>query len=323
MVATAGDSSAARRPAVLHLVWAPLGPAPLGDFLASYHKHQAGVEHDLVIALNGANPGATDGRAATKELLSELEGTEHRLCVLECPSLDLDAYRQAVEILDHDRVCVLNSYSRVLCDGWLAKLDSALSASSVGIVGATGSWASSHSYALFHLGLPSEYRRVYPHKAATIAQFEALQPERSPATHWRLRRSFDTTRALVSTAIRFPPFPASHLRTNAFMAGRELLLRVLPAGVADKPGTYRLESGRASITRTVQSAGLRVLVVDRFGRSFEPENWSESRTFWQGDQEGLLVADNQTDLYQYGDDELRLLLSRYAWGERAAPGKPR
>jgi len=44
-----------------------------------------------------------------------------------------------------------------------------------------------------------------------------------------------------------------------------------------------------------------------------------SRTLWQGDQEGLLVADNQTLHYTHGDFELRHLLSTLAWGICADP----
>ena len=40
---------------------------------------------------------------------------------------------------------------------------------------------------------------------------------------------------------------------------------------------------------------------------------------WQGEQRGLLVADNQTDTYEHADAGRRLLLSQYAWGTRAAP----
>jgi hypothetical protein len=38
---------------------------------------------------------------------------------------------------------------------------------------------------------------------------------------------------------------------------------------------------------------------------------------WQGAQEGLLVADNQTRSYVAGDANRRRLLSSFAWGRSA------
>ncbi len=38
--------------AVVHLVWGPLGAGPLQEFLASYKRHPAGAEHELVVLLN-------------------------------------------------------------------------------------------------------------------------------------------------------------------------------------------------------------------------------------------------------------------------------
>ncbi len=43
--------------AVVHLVWGPLGPEPLRDFLRSYHAHDAGAPHELVVLFNGVPHG--------------------------------------------------------------------------------------------------------------------------------------------------------------------------------------------------------------------------------------------------------------------------
>jgi hypothetical protein len=317
-VASGGSPTDVGTPAVVHLVWAPLGPAPLRAFLASYRAHPPGCEHDLVIALSGIDASGVDGDGV-RMLLRELDGTEHRLLELGAPTLDLLAYRQAASMLEHDHVCVLNSYSRVRCDGWLLAFAEALRGPDVGLVGASGSWASQGSYAMFHLGLPSPYRRVFGARRATIAQFQALEQERSGRRARGLRGTLDTVRALAADAVGFPPFPAVHLRTNAFMGRRELLLELLPTRLTHKARAYRYESGWRSITRGIQRLGLSPRVVDRFGRSFAPEDWPASDTFWQGDQDSLMVADNQSDAYQRADLPTRLLLSRLAWGERAAP----
>jgi hypothetical protein len=308
------------RPLVLHLVWGPLGPVALRDFLTTYREHDPGQAHDLAIVLNGVDVGGEGALAAREKLLAELEGTEHRLIDLQRPVLDLVAYRQALGAADNERVCILNSHSRIRCDGWLAAMDESLGRPGVGIVGATGSWAGMRSYAQYHLRLPSAYRRVWRDRSATLKAFRDLALERDGAPAPRgLRGHVNTARALLDMAVYCPSFPSPHLRTNAIMADRELLLDLLPDRLGRKVHAYRLESGAGSITRQVKRRGLHALVVDRSGRAFEPRDWPDSETFWQGAQSGLLVADNQTDAYHRGDLARRRVLSRFAWGERAAP----
>jgi hypothetical protein len=122
--------------ALVHLVWGPLGVAPPRRFLASYRAHPAGIEHELVVVLNGVDEGLRE------ELVKELSDTPHRLVSLPEPVLDLAAYGLAARELDHERLCFLNSYSVVLTDGWLACLSRGLDQAGVRIAGATGSWES-------------------------------------------------------------------------------------------------------------------------------------------------------------------------------------
>lgn len=308
--------------AVVHLVWGPLGPRPLREFMDSYRRHPAGAEHDLVILLNGVAPadGADPARDA---LLGELHGVPHRLIELERPLLDLAAYAQAAARLQHEHLCLLNSHSRLLCEGWLASLQAALHLPGVALAGATGSWTSMRSYALRQLGLPSAYRRVWPDRGRVFREFHELHAERTgaPPPRGALAR-VHTALALADMTIGFPSFPAPHIRTNAFLVPRRLLLGAFGGRLRRKVDAHRLESGRRSLTALARLAGGRPLVVDRAGRAFEVAEWPDSETFWQADQAGLIVADNQTDTYRRADAARRLLLAQYAWGERAAPASP-
>ncbi len=298
--------------AVVHLVWGPLGAGPLRRFLASYRQHDGGAEHELVVLFNGV---ADEQRG---ELAAELEHVEHRSLTTPAPVQDLAAYAYAAERLQHERLCILNSHSVILAPGWLTKLDGALAAPGTGLVGASGSWASMRSYALYHLRLPSAYRSVWPDRAATLAQFRALEAERTGASPARGPVGhLHTAKALLDMTIGFPPFPAPHIRTNAFMAPRQLLCQLLSSGLRRKVDAHRLESGNRGLARAVERLGMRTGVVDRSGRRFEVGDWPDSETFWQGQQRGLLVGDNQTDSYDQASPERRRLLSTYAWGERA------
>jgi hypothetical protein len=310
--------------ALVHLVWGPLGPAPLREFLSSCRRHAAGEEHELVVLFNGV------GDEQRRVLSAELEGVEHRLLTLPAPVQDIAAYAYAAAELEHERVCFLNSYSQPLAAGWLAALARALDRPEAGIVGASGSWASVRSGTLNGLFLPNPYRGVVPARRVAREQLLAIELERAgeaPAPDERPSRTLlgsvmatlRTLPAMPEQLLRFESFPAHHLRTNGFMAERALFAGLRIGAVKRKMDAYLLESGSHSLTRQVQKLGLRALVVARDGSVYDQQQWPASRTLWQGEQEGLLIADNQTRMYANGGIERRRLLSAFAWGPRADP----
>jgi hypothetical protein len=265
---------------VVHLVWAPLGPEPLREFLRSYHEHPCGAEHELAIVLNGARSAGVAGGASRAALLAELEGTEHRLIELETAVQDLAAYGQAAQRLASEQLCFLNSYTIIMADGWLGHLRRALEQPQIGIVGASASWES---------------------------QAEWI---RGPARHWPYQLA-----GLRRARRDYPRFPNPHVRTSAFMLARETTLEMGLADVHDKRSAYLLESGWLSITRRLAERGLRAVVVGRDGHAYDEAEWPVSRTFRSGDQDNLLIADNQTRDYQTASPGRRLRLCRDSWGD--------
>ncbi len=319
------EGSASNRLAVVHLVWGPFGALPLRRFVQSYREHPAGADHELVILLNNV------AEHQRPELLAELKGVHHRVLDLADPVQDLAAYTQAARRLEHERLCFLNSHSEILAPEWLAKLDRALDRPGVGLVGATGSWASTRSWVLHSFFLPTPYSGQIPERRTAREQFLAIELERdgipvSDSPELVRRTLGDSLRAKLRTLpdmpiqiLGFEGFPAYHLRTNAFMATRATLSRVRVRRIETKMDAYRLENGRHSLTRQVQAMGLRTLVVARGGATYDHEQWPLSCTLWQGDQENLLIADNQTRSYAAGGLDRRRLLSGFAWGPQADP----
>lgn len=93
----------------------------------------------------------------------------------------------------------------------------------------------------------------------------------------------------------FPEFPNIHIRTNAVMIDRELFCGITDGvEIAEKMDALLLESGPKSLTKQVLNEGKEILLVGRNGRGYSPEFWAMSGTFRQGNQENLLVSDNQT-----------------------------
>jgi hypothetical protein len=262
---------------VVHLVWGPLGPAPLRSFLASYRAHPAGAEHELVVLFNGV----TD--EVRPALLAELADVPHRLVELERPVLDLAAYAEAAGRIEHERICLLNSYTELLAGGWLGLLAAAQAEPGVGIAGATGSFESH-----------ADWRRSVPllHRVYNVVMLA------------RLRR-------------HFPPFPNPHVRTNGVLLDRELLLSLGLERARDKSLAYQVESGRRGITPQVRDRGLDVVLVGRDGRRYAPAEWPESGLFRSGEQQNLLIADNQTRAYESASPAERAELRRNTWGRFA------
>jgi hypothetical protein len=312
------SSEGAHRTCVVHLVHAENGIEPFIAFIDSWRRCSPGADCDLVLAMKAfagteeAEPFLTHARDLAPEIL--FFGDE---------GLDLGVYFAAAARLRRDRYCFLNSHSELLVEGWLAKLEAALAQPGAGIAGATGSWASSRSWVTYMLGLPSAYRGPMPGRRAAREAFLTIDLERTglaARSRWEsLRVKLRVLAEIFEQTLAFERFPAYHLRTNAFMISHETLVRLRLRTIKRKMDAYRLENGRASITRQVQHLGLRTLVVDRAGAFYDHEEWDRSYTLWQGDQRGLLVADNQTRSYARGDESRRRVLSAFAWGVRADP----
>lgn len=268
--------------AVVHLIRRASGLAAFQAFLDSYLAHPAGVGHELVLLCKGF--------AATAEFADYarlVQGVPHTRIDVPEDGFAFGSYRIALDQTQFDEYCFLHSYSVILASDWLAKLHDCLSQPNVGLVGATGS-----------------YESTYENLRAELRSIRGV---------FRRRRLRGLLR-LGPMWWDYPPFPNPTLRTNAFLGKRGLLRAVFPLRDRTKEESLRFESGRNSLTRQVRQRGLQVLVVDRDGRGYAPEEWPTSRTFRLQDQANLLVADNQTERYAQASADERRWLSLLAWG---------
>jgi hypothetical protein len=288
---------------VVHLARAANGAAPLAAFLESYRAHAAGVEHDLLILLKGFP------QPLPPEHERLLAGVTHQRQFIPDRGFDIDAYFDAVRSHHAKWYCFLNSFSVILADGWLAKMRDALVANGAGMVGATGSWQSVRSNFSDRIPVPASYQAQYP-------LWKRLLLRLAPFT----RRAWQPIRSWLRRGM-FEAFPNHHLRTNAFLLSRDTALRVRVAPMRKKYDAYVFESGRQGLTRQILAMGSPVLVVGRDGKAYGMNDWHLSNTFWRGNQENLLVADNQTRKYDASDMDVRTLFSAFAWGPAADPGR--
>ena len=234
------------RVAVVHLVRAANGPAPLAQFLDSLRTHDAGREYDLVYVLKGF---------PKNELPPEYEtliGTgPHARVFTTDVGFDLGAYFVAAREVAHERLCFFNSFSRILHPDWLRLFDEALNRPDVGIVGATGSAESLRGAARDTDLLGSTLRLASPRN--------------------------------LYKALAFPPFPNYHIRSNAFFLSRSTFLSLTPASLRSKRDLYRFESGRRSMTRATAGRTRPGGARDRaqLALAYEPSEWARSKRLSQ------------------------------------------
>lgn len=240
-------------------------------------RHPAGVAHRCVFLMKGAELDEWS------QFHSIVDKVNHDQFAVPDIGFDIGSYFRAGRSLPFEYLVFLNSFSRILSDGWLDKMLQQLNRTGVGAVGATGSWESRYTNA-------RDAR--HNHLAAKV-----VAPLRA-----------------VALSRQYYQFPNYHLRTNAFMIRRDIWNGLHQPCIVTKQDAHRYEAGRRGLTSQLGGMGLRVLVVGADGTGYEKEAWPSCGSFRSSDQENLLVSDNQTDAFRAASAERRQYLQSLAWG---------
>ncbi|MBI1175192.1 MAG: hypothetical protein GC139_08000 [Sideroxydans sp.] len=289
---------------VVHLIRAHNGIEPFRLFLDSYRDNQAGIDHDLLIIFKGFK--------------RHEDASEYRKLLASLPYLSLEISDEGFDITAYFKAfghyskkyryfCFLNSFSMIQDREWLKKLHSHIIRPGVGLVGATGSWQG--------LGM-----RLPNYNLGSAIRSKILFAGKDGNAWDGITYVIQAIWRRLTFPIYFDSFPNYHLRTNAFMISSEIWNRLDFSPIRSKMDALKFESGKKGLTRQVLGLGKQVLVVGRDGIGYDMASWSTSGTFWQSEQENLLVTDNQTRNYQGGSSERRAFLSFSAWGKRAGNG---
>lgn len=111
-------------------------------------------------------------------------------------------------------------------------------------------------------------------------------------------------------------FPNPSIRTTAFFIKKADFIAAERGPLKTKQDNNLFECGPFSLSKQMLEVGRKLIVVDRNGKPYAPNDWPGSRTFRSGHQEGLLVSDNRTHSYDKANSRKRHTLARLAWGER-------
>jgi len=275
--------------AVVHLIWLPFGIELFKNFVQSYKKYSPGYSHDLIILFNGVTQ--KDETSDFHTFLKDQQIEYHSYYLKD--GLDIKAYHWIALQLTHTYILFLNSYVQLLAPDWLRYFIEAMQQEGTGIAGATGSWQ-------------SHYTSVF-----TNNRFK-WDTEKTFNENYRKYKLF--IKAVVYWFFLFKPFPNPHVRTSSFMMKRELFIRFSKREVKNKFGAYLFESGRRGLSNQLLKKGFKMLVIDKYGKTYEIKDWPLSSTFRINDQKNLLISDNRTRQFEESTVKEQQKLTYLAWG---------
>lgn len=275
---------------ICYIAWIPFGTTVFSNFFSSYILCRFELKHELIVVFRGYQ--SFEELKPFKKILSDLqiayvESTMNK-------GLDIDAYIHVCKTIKLNSFLFLNSQSQFLNKNSLIHYSNAFDQSEVGIVSATASYQSYYSSVFQRNTIKWEVDKCI------MNNFRKYKLFLKTFFYWRFL---------------FKPFPNPHVRTNAFMIRRDLFLQLKYKPLITKFRAYQFESGRNSMTNQILKKGLKVLVIDKNGKTYEPAEWKNSYTFWIGEQENLLVSDNQTRIYENASREEKNQMSYLAWGK--------
>ena len=313
-------------------------------FIDSYRSHEAGIPHELIILRKGLHGWAISQR----QLALMLEDIPHRTIDVSDQGFDIQAYLKAAHCLLHDRICFLNTHSEINADNWLYKLNAPLNLDDVGISGATASYESLHTtlyllskaiWLTANKGIQYSPKIARQFRETLLATAPLWMSRRGSISRQIIRelarpvlgRPIDTpemkeefeehwkTLTKLNGAFHafkdFRPFPNPHLRSNAFMIRRQLLLDFAFELDNTKEAANRFESGPEGLPMRIAERDLKSILVGADGSNYDVNQWPKSRTFRLGDQSNTLVIDNHVRRFAKMSKWDKILHARITWGD--------
>ena len=113
----------------------------------------------------------------------------------------------------------------------------------------------------------------------------------------------------------FLNFPNPHIRTSNFLIrGKYFLDFIDKKKITNKFDTWKIESGKKSLSNFFKNKNLEVLVVNSDGDRFLEKNWKLRETYNYFNKSKLIISDKHTRKYDSLDFEDKLLSQYKVWG---------
>ena len=339
-MSTGSEAGSGAAIGVVYLARCAEGAPAFRRFADSYRRQPAGRDHQLVVIYKGfvQQRDRLEARAVFDDL-------PHLGIELDDSGFDIGAYLEASRRVTHDYLCFLNTYSELAVSGWLAKLADHGLRDGVGIAGAMGSYESLFDSIL--LMRHARWARDYSFGAADrerVGFYYGMLLDRASGNGDGIadaapapgcRRRPDESCAIPGIAGRGSPGCGPARRPSTSGSFRRFPIRICDrtgsssaangcagstaSGSSSKSDANRFESGRHGLTAALRRQGLAAIVVGRDGRGYDVPDWPSSRTFRLGEQENLLLSDNQSRNFAALPAGARATYRRMSWGDYLGP----
>ncbi|MGK2877384.1 MAG: hypothetical protein ACSLFF_02220 [Solirubrobacterales bacterium] len=258
------------------------------------------AEKTIVVQLVWAPLGAEVPAGFVSSYAAHSAGRDHELVVLingaESPE-QLEAVRAPFAEIEHRELTTPASMLDLDAYRWVRE-QLAAEAEVIVFCGAHTKWLTDD----WLQKLTSSFEDPAVGMAAVAGSFESLLD------------SVDRRRDRLLLAPRFAGFPNPHLRTNIFAFSPTMAERINWPISGRKTGAWQLENGRRSFYRQTVRARMRGVVVDADGKSWDEQDWPESKTFRSGAQQNALASDLRSVAYLAAAAEERNKLAALTWG---------
>ena len=276
---------------VFYLSWLPYGKDYFVRFLDNYLKCPAGHPHKLIVLFNGTSLVSEDELNEFQQILISRNLSESQFLLFE-NGQDIEIYQKAASIVDADFFLFLNTYSQFIHRDWLNCYIKNWT-ENTGLIGASGSYAS-------YLSAVKVFNKWSWSDDISLS-------EKMKILKYKLKLNFLHRR-------KFKKFPAPHIRTNAVFTSKAIFISISVDSINGKMDAYFFENGKNSLTERVLKMGLKCIIIDKLGKSYDIPDWPTSKIFWADNQENLLISDNQTSKYQDATFREKEMYNEIAWG---------
>ena len=247
----------------------------LKKFIKSYKRFKAGSRHKLVICFK---------QLSKKELtkrISLLKKIDYFIDPVDINDHEWGSLKRICQLYFENHIFFMNDYSYPITSNWLKYFNKYKKNKM--IIGCTASKSSNFDNSFYR-----NYKDNY---------FKAF---------FKIFYFF----------FKIPSFPNPHIRSTAFLIkAKDFLEFIENKNISYKIQSIALESGYSGLTNFFKKKGYKIKILNRFGNLFDLEDGFFSKTFASYNQEGLIISDNQTRMYDKLSFNKKEKKRKQCWGK--------
>lgn len=247
------------------------------NFIKNYTKYESGLHHKLLICFKLIDAKTINVFSKHLSNISFIEFIDNH----DLNDFDFGSYKRVAEKFPEMDILFLNSHSYPACNNWLQKL--MLHKNDDNLIGTTGSFES--------LADSIKLKKFYKFISFFLRKI-------------KYKNDFNS-------------FPNPHLRTSSFLVKGKLFYNFIKnKKINNKYDTWKIESGKYSLTNYFKKKGVDIFVINSDGKKFTENQWLLSETFNYLDQSKCIISDKHTRKYLKFNNSDKKKAQYKTWGKQ-------